>query len=158
MPKLKDTPSLKLLVDFGVWFPRWIFWWIFGAISLGKTSRKKIHRKINKKSTIFKGTFWPKSIQGKFWFDQKCLFWRLQARHVCNNFARFSRQFLAEKHRNTWWMHPADPLCRADEVQQGLLKGKDPAILKPLRVENHYGDSNLPVLPLLGCLDFLGKC
>ena len=39
----KDTPSMNLLVDFGVWFPRWILWWIclwiLQAIFLGKTSR-----------------------------------------------------------------------------------------------------------------------
>ena len=41
---VKDTP--KLLMDFGVWFPRWIFfWWIFlrgffRAIFLGKQAGK----------------------------------------------------------------------------------------------------------------------
>ena len=40
---VKDTPSLKLLVDFGVWFRRWIFSWIF---SLGKQT-ERIHRRIH---------------------------------------------------------------------------------------------------------------
>ena len=44
---LKDTPSLKLLVDFGVWFFWWIFSWTFlGHFSL-ENEQEKIHRKIH---------------------------------------------------------------------------------------------------------------
>ena len=37
---VKDTPSLKLVVDFGVWCPRWIFSWIFRAIFHGKKAEQ----------------------------------------------------------------------------------------------------------------------
>ena len=68
---LKDTPSLKFLVDFGVWFRRWIFWWFFMWIFSGhfplENKQQKIHRKIHQeKLTVFKATFWPKSTQGNF--------------------------------------------------------------------------------------------
>ena len=38
---LEGHPSLKLLVNFGVWFLRWLFGGFFGPFSLEKTSRKK---------------------------------------------------------------------------------------------------------------------
>ena len=41
LDKLKETPSLKLLVDFGVWFLRWIFLWIFAWIFSGHFPWKK---------------------------------------------------------------------------------------------------------------------
>ena len=54
--KYQGTPSLKLLVDFGVWFPRWIFWGGFfvdfsGPFSLEKSAGKKSTEKSTKKSS-----------------------------------------------------------------------------------------------------------
>ena len=64
---LTDTPSLRLVVDFGVWFRggRFTFWFFFfvdfQAVFYGKKNQAR------KKSTPkSKGTFWPKSAQGKF--------------------------------------------------------------------------------------------
>ena len=62
---VKGTPSLKLLVDFGVWFPRWIFWcifswifsWTFRAIFLGKTSRKNPPNKTTKNPRLSRKLF-----------------------------------------------------------------------------------------------------
>ena len=61
---LKDTPSLKLLVDFGVWFPQWIFLWIFRGFFSGdcpwKNKQEKIHQKIHDfQVKIHSGKFLP---------------------------------------------------------------------------------------------------
>ena len=47
------TPSLSLVVDFGVWFSRWSFWWIFLAVLLWRKEQKIIHKikPTKKKST-----------------------------------------------------------------------------------------------------------
>ena len=63
---LRDTPSLKFLVDFGVWFLRWIFWWTFSGNLPWETKKEKIHRKIRQKIRDFQGNFLTKIHSGKF--------------------------------------------------------------------------------------------
>ena len=53
---LMDTPSLRLVVDFDVWFSRWVFGWIFRDF-LGRFPWKNKQEKSTKKSKIFEGTF-----------------------------------------------------------------------------------------------------
>ena len=58
----KDSPSLRFVMDLGVWFSRWIFWWILlwipvGPFSFWKTRRKKSTKETHPRSTIFKGDF-----------------------------------------------------------------------------------------------------
>ena len=57
-PFVKNAPSLKLVVDFGFWFPGWIF---VRAIFLEKQAGKN-HRKIHD----FQGNFVSKIHSGNF--------------------------------------------------------------------------------------------
>ena len=64
----QDTPSLRVLVevvDFGVWFSRWIFWWTLPW----QNKQEKRHETIHQKIIIFKGTFRQKCTQAKFCLD-----------------------------------------------------------------------------------------
>ena len=56
----------------------------------------------------FEPQIWPEIISHHMMCQKCCFFLRLQDGVWCNYFWRFSGLFLAEKHRITWWMRPAD--------------------------------------------------
>ena len=71
---VKDTPSLRLVVDFGAWNFWWIFWCLFFFFSgrlPWKNKQEKIHRKIHHKNRQFsRELFDQNSSQGKFCLER----------------------------------------------------------------------------------------
>ena len=71
---IMDTPSLRLLMDFGVWFSWWIFWWIFFVDFSGMEEQAGTYKKLK---------IHPKWAQGEF----------------CLEFELISEMFPPEKYR-----------------------------------------------------------